>query len=451
MSKNSFCIYPWMHIQLKPNGQAKPCCRFDHMHNDYRDDEGRPTMSQYNVKNLTLEEISNSPFWQTLRKDMLNNKIISGCHKCKKEDDVGGFSMRYNANIAWNYNNQFRPEKINQDKKFKYLELTTGRFCNLACRMCSSDLSTTWDKDDKILAGLYSDREDYSNRPQTLQLKFEEKDFEEVTFIKMTGGEPMLSPTFEPFLDTVLNSGYANNILLQIYTNCSWIPKEKIINKLKQFGLVQINISIDGLHKVNDYVRYPSKWNIVEASAEKWVEFSHIHKNFDIILSPTISLYNILQTPDIWEWWAKLQRKYFGENFIFDLSLYKKYVDKQKENGGTSFIYQVARFSPTMLQTPVYLNPSMLPDKENTVAKLRNIIKKENKNIKTKKEMHIFRRFVTIIEHVIKSLENTCPMMLQEFVEYSADLDKLREQKLNNSLPDLWTQIKDQVEYKGRV
>ena len=65
--------------------------------------------------------------------------------------------------------------------------------------------------------------------------------------------------------------------------------------------------------------------------------------------------------------------------------------------------------------------------------------------------MHIFRRFVTIIEHVIKSLENSCPIMLQEFVEYSADLDKLREQKLNISLPDLWTQIKDQVEYRGRV
>ena len=128
MSKNSFCIYPWMHIQLKPNGQAKPCCRFDHMHDDYRDHEGRPTMSRYNVKNLTLDEISNSPFWKTLRKDMLSNKIIAGCHKCKKEDDVGGFSMRYNANIAWNYDNQFRPEKINQDKKFKYLHFTSVVF-----------------------------------------------------------------------------------------------------------------------------------------------------------------------------------------------------------------------------------------------------------------------------------------------------------------------------------
>ena len=449
MSKNSFCIYPWMHIQLKPNGQAKPCCRFDHMNEAYRDENGKPTMSKYNIHNMTFEEISNSEFWTQLRRDMRNHKNIPGCHKCKKEDDLGGFSMRHNANMAWNNANQQYPE--NAEIKFKYLELTTGRFCNLACRMCSSDLSTTWDNDDKLLQGLYYDRQDYSNRPQTLSLDFEEEDFKEVTFIKLTGGEPMLSPTFEPFLDTVINSGYAKNILLQIYTNCSWIPKQRIVDKLKQLGIVQINISIDGLESVNDYVRYPSKWNIVEASAKKWVEFSTVHTNFDIILSPTISLYNILQVPKIWNWWKEIQTKAFGKKFIVDKTYYQQYIDKQRTAGGTSYIYQIARFSPTMLQTPHYLHPAMLPDKQETLDALHEIIKQEETVVETKEEMDFYRRFATIIMHIIKALEKDSNNKLQEFVSYSADLDKLREQSLQNDLPNLWNQIKDHVEYKGRL
>lgn len=41
---NSFCIYPWIHMQLKPSGQAKPCCRFDH--SKYRDEHG------YRIRNF---------------------------------------------------------------------------------------------------------------------------------------------------------------------------------------------------------------------------------------------------------------------------------------------------------------------------------------------------------------------------------------------------------------
>ena len=34
----TFCILPWMHVQYKPNGQSKLCCRFDtvHEYNQYK-------------------------------------------------------------------------------------------------------------------------------------------------------------------------------------------------------------------------------------------------------------------------------------------------------------------------------------------------------------------------------------------------------------------------------
>lgn len=449
--KNSFCIYPWIHMQLKPNGQAKPCCRFDHMNQAYRDEKGNPIMSQYNVKEKSFKEIMESDFWNELREDMLKGKTIPGCYKCDKEDAGDKFSMRFNANNAWNEQNEFRPIDVNQELSFKYLELTTGRYCNLACRMCSSDLSTTWDADDKVLAEHYKDRFDFSKRPQILDLNFTADDFKETQLIKMTGGEPMIVPTFIPFIDKVIESGYTDNIMLQIYTNCSWVPKSKIIDRLKKFGLVQIYLSIDGLEEVNDYIRYPSKWSTVEESAKKWLSIAKEHNNFDIVFSPTISLYNILQLPKMWNWWESLQEEMYGEKFIVNSDLYSKYTRKNKHGTDVSYIYEIARFSPTMLQTPNYLTSTMLPQKQQVIDQLEEIIQRHSKRVENLDEYEIFVRFRYMIKHIISSFSKDTNNSLQDFVEYSADVDKLRDQKLQDSLPELWNQIQGYVEYKGKI
>lgn len=438
-------------MQLKPNGQAKPCCRFDHMNQAYRDEKGNPIMSQYNVKEKSFKEIMESDFWNELREDMLKGKTIPGCYKCDKEDAGDKFSMRFNANNAWNEQNEFRPIDVNQELSFKYLELTTGRYCNLACRMCSSDLSTTWDTDDKVLAEHYKDRFDFSKRPQILDLNFTADDFKETQLIKMTGGEPMIVPTFIPFIDKVIESGYTDNIMLQIYTNCSWVPKSKIIDRLKKFGLVQIYLSIDGLEEVNDYIRYPSKWSTVEESAKKWLSIAKEHNNFDIVFSPTISLYNILQLPKMWNWWESLQEEMYGEKFIVNSDLYSKYTRKNKHGTDVSYIYEIARFSPTMLQTPNYLTSTMLPQKQQVIVQLEEIIQRHSKRVENLDEYEIFVRFRYMIKHIISSFSKDTNNSLQDFVEYSADVDKLRDQKLQDSLPELWNQIQGYVEYKGKI
>ena len=438
-------------MQLKPNGQAKPCCRFDHMNAAYRNDKGEPVMPQYNVKEKSFKEIMESDFWTELRQDMLDGKKIPGCHKCDKEDSGDKFSMRFNANNAWNEQNEFRPIPVNEELSFKYLELTTGRYCNLACRMCSSDLSTTWDADDKELSKHYDDRYDFSKRPQIINLDFTADDFKETQLIKMTGGEPMIVPTFIPFIDKVIESGHTDNIMLQIYTNCSWVPKAKIIDRLKQFGLVQIYLSVDGLEDVNDYIRYPSKWSDVEESAKKWLSLAKEHENFDIVFSPTISLYNILQLPDMWNWWENLQTEIYGPKFIVNNDLYSKYTRKNKQGTDVSYIYEIARFSPTMLQTPPYLTSTMLPDKQCVITKLENIIKKQSKQVDNLDEYEIFVRFRYMIKHIISSLNKPTNNSLQDFVEFSADLDKLRKQKLQDALPELWKQIESYVDYKGKM
>jgi hypothetical protein len=41
--------------------------------------------------------------------------------------------------------------------------------------------------------------------------------------------------------------------------------------------------------------------------------------------------------------------------------------------------------------------------------------------------------------------------LLKQFIEYTADLDKLRGQDLRVNLPNLWKRFEGMIEYKGKM
>ena len=91
-------------------------------------------------------------------------------------------------------------------------------------------------------------------------------------------------------------------------------------------------------------------------------------------------------------------------------------------------------------------------DNEVKVAKEIAAISKELvKNATTNSELKYASAFEYMIDHIISHLVKAPVDILQTFVSYSADLDKLRSQKLQDACPELWEQIKDQVEYKGKL
>tara|TARA_B100000959_G_scaffold267901_1_gene311946 strand:- start:3345 stop:5186 length:1842 start_codon:yes stop_codon:yes gene_type:complete len=443
---NTFCSLPWLHIQLKPNGQAKPCCRFNVYHSDY----DRSIIETYNIKNNTLGEIMRNEFWSQIRADMENNKKVSGCHKCYNEEKSSGRSMRTEENRKWNNNDQSALAKNHNNLSFQYLELTTGRYCNSNCRSCSSNLSTGWEKEDKILHGLYYDRGNDSGLPAMLKLDFNPQEFENVSIIKMTGGEPMISPEFIPFLDNVIKSNNSKNIVLEIYTNCTWYPKEKIISRLKHFKVLNLFLSIDAYGSLNDYVRGPFKWDVVEKNMHKWLDLTKYHENFIINLKPTISLYNILHLPKMIEEWINICSLYSDSGFL-TLTDYEEKVRWQPQEQRSSYTYNPGKFVPTALQTPDYLSPSLLPEKEGIINELEELCKKLMMSVKSDLEISISEGFVRNIDRMIGILNQKPTSNLNEFINYSADLDKLRNQDIRKSIPELWEQIADKVEYKGKL
>ena len=64
-----FCMMPWVHTHIWPNGNAFPCCMSD------------SDIVYGNLNDNSLEEIWNNEKYKKLRKNMLNEKRISRMYK----------------------------------------------------------------------------------------------------------------------------------------------------------------------------------------------------------------------------------------------------------------------------------------------------------------------------------------------------------------------------------
>ena len=124
----------------------------------------------------------------------------------------------------------------------------------------------------------------------------------DVELINLGGGEPSISRHVQKWFSRLIESGQAAKIELRVQTNLTNV-NSKFFDLVVQFGLPRIFLSIDGFGPFNDYMRYPSKWRIIERNADYIAELARRSK-MSIHLTPTISAYNALSIVHLFEWAA---------------------------------------------------------------------------------------------------------------------------------------------------
>jgi len=445
MSK-TFCILPWVHIQTKPDGQMKPCCRFDITHDDYKTDSGY-VFDKFNANELSFTDAVNSKEWATIRDTITAGERVSGCRKCYQEEEFAfdnnykntrrrTKSLREKENWMWNEDNQ---ETVNVPGiKLRYLELALGTYCNLKCRTCNGILSTTWYDDENKLVKYYSDRKSY-DQVINVERDWELADFEHVEEIKFTGGEPMLHPNFIKTIDMIISTGRANLITLDIFTNASWVPRDKVLDRLKQFHKVRINISVDGLGPVNDYIRYPSEWSTVDESVKEWLTTERAHPDvFLIKWAPVISILNIWHFHMMVDWWLNLQSIYKQKNWWESRSIRHSHI--------INIVHDPKYLKPSLFPKRLLLTEKLISHRDALIQNMKNNVSDVEKQWAS--ELHINDMY----NKVLGSLnEEDDEEQRKIFIEYTADLDKLRGQDIRKDLPHLWKRFEGIVEYKGRI
>ena len=322
----SFCVLPWMHIQYKPNGQPKLCCRHDILKErkefDVLTEEQKetntdlvklfPIREEATIQKTTLEDAFFGEYWDAARQNTITGRSISGCHKCYKEEQNEGevsTSMRLGSSIL--YNGGYLHKRPKYEKpQIDFLEVGFGNYCNLACLTCNSTLSTTWNQDEIELNKVANDNVKRLVFPKLDNIKFvpDAETLKTLRVIKFTGGEPMINPEFIKFIELVCEQGHPEQISLEIYTNCSYIPSPKLLENLTKFEAIQMNLSVDAYGTVNDYVRFGSQWTgdtrqTVSNAIDFWLTVGKQHENISIIMSTTLSALNIFEIPKLMTWW----------------------------------------------------------------------------------------------------------------------------------------------------
>jgi hypothetical protein len=256
------CDFPWIHFSTFPQGNCTICCVAKH--------DGKNNGHSWNknilggtkiltVSNNSIEEIVNCDNYKQIRLDMLNDKIPEACEGCHRVEQGGGRSKRqFESYRNLDYQNLTAPDgTIKPD--LRHVELRLGNYCNLKCRSCNADSSTSWIQDYyklkdhvKLSSGYHyiksnpifnfewTDDVDFYNRLIAAAPNLEQ--------IHISGGEPFLVPKHFFLLEKLIEDGITN-IEIHYHTNLNY-NFEKVkpaLDLLTKFKEVHISFSIDDI------------------------------------------------------------------------------------------------------------------------------------------------------------------------------------------------------------
>ena len=419
----SFCVLPFIHFALKPDGKAKPCCRFS----TWSGSEETREWYKLDHNKIGTKAVVESEQFEAVRKAMLNGEVVEGCWKCIKEEKEAG----YDYSMRTFYNRMYKDFKPTRNEP-KYIEVSFGNYCNLSCRTCNSGLSSSWHDDDVKLQHAYEEIQPFK-KIIDIPFNWKVEDFQHVEEIKFVGGEPMLNPNFNKFIETLLEGGRGDQITLTIFSNTSWFPKEKTINMLKRFAKVNIWMSIDAYGKRNDYIRNNSKWEILSSCAEKWLDLERETDVIGIVLTPTLNFLNVHTIDKLVDWWVDNRSKR-------GLDFHVRTDNENKYNEGDIVFSSV--------YDPEAYSLRHVPNKKELIKKYKKILKKYSSN--TIKEQHVIKRIYNkIINMLHKDLNDEVD--LKYFIEHTKDLDMLRKQNFALIFPEVYKVVQKELAKTNRT
>jgi len=327
----TFCILPWIHLSTRPDGSMRVCCTAnassvgptnDKSHGGMigvlKDEDGKP--SNLNVADFLSSW--NSTYMKNVRLQMMNGEEPPSCKKCYVEERAGHNSKRQWETKYWS--ERISVEQLMADTaadgsippKVSYIDLRFGTKCQLACVMCSPHDSSGWIKE---WQAVYPQLENKSLK-ETWQWNnkgsingssynwhknnpvFWDQFYEQIPHMQQlyfAGGESLIIEEHYAILEEVIRQGHAKNLEIRYNSNgVEW--RDDLFDLWKHFKIVRYHYSVDSIGEMNEYIRYPSKW-------ERTNEVFHIldketSDNVEVTIACAVQALNIYYLPDFLKW-----------------------------------------------------------------------------------------------------------------------------------------------------
>ena len=427
-----------MNLNSNTEGSVKLCCSInENIH--VTDNIGK----EINFGTHSIEEIWNTDYMQTIRKQLLNNERPSACDVCWRLEDMGLNSSRTSAPAEFKSLGIYTKDHMQLDPPLPTsLELRLGNFCNLRCNSCWS-LSSDGIFDER--KAMLSDstlplwaREEFQN-----EIKLAEQAnfawWESDTFMNsiksiaptlkrlyLTGGEPTLIKKNIEVMRMILDSGNTDCYVALTTNLTNW--NSDFFDTMAEFSHGEFQVSIDAIGDKNKYIRYPTQWQQVENN------MASIYYNFPVDWKikhfTVMQTYNYDQVPEIISWVSN-QRKYWSD---------QERLKNLKNSKGQQMSTQSERihiWSPIILDNPSQLNIRNMPLELRMIALQQ--LKEFNISGPSLIESPNFW-YKHGIENTIKYLESTDTSdhaQWVKFFEYNDILDSKRKINFGEIFPKL--------------
>ena len=245
MDSKTFCIVPWAHARIDPDGTLIPCCKIA---------RNFPTQNINAIEDFEHDWWNAEPL-QQLRQDLAQGVKTKHCDTCWKDEAAGKSSLRQEYNKRLSKHTDLgaiaKSTTYIADRLPIGLDLNLGNICNFKCVMCGPGLSSRiqterkqHDSEFKELAFLqpmpafdfsWPDKESF----QTLFKNI----MPGVRILELKGGEPLL---IKDLISTIKSVEDKKNSVIAITTNGSVEFDDDFVEQLSQFQRIWLNVSVDG-------------------------------------------------------------------------------------------------------------------------------------------------------------------------------------------------------------
>ena len=393
---------------------------------------------------IDLEEIKTNPSAihntkekKEQRRQMQCGDRPAGCEYCWKIEDIGRDAISDRVYKSKIYTDKELDDAYmsdhNTDFNLRTLEIAFDRTCNFACSYCNPAFSTTWARDIKQ-GGSYNDmttdgrnhfthahdsaepyKKDETNPYVEAFYKWWESDLHKtLDELRITGGEPMMSPNLWRLLDWIETQGDKMKPDMRIAINSNLGAKQSIIQrfkqKLKNFNNFHLYTSNESINDQAEYIRDGLKYeqwqnNILSMMKENIPSEIHNMATINALCLETLPqfLENIVQLKTV----SKLQ----GPSLNFTLNI---------------------------LRFPSFQSPLVLPDD------LRNLFKQNLEKFLSKNEKYLEHMEVNHTQRLIDYLDvvktphagaATQEKLQKDFKIFYSQYDKRRNKDFVKTFP----------------
>ncbi len=423
---SSLCIHPFASLTVHATGHVTRCMMSEESMGKVSGAEGSLPHQLFQNEKMS-----------SLRKKMLTSQWDGNCRSCIRKENDGITSKRQhwqNINATkdlWNKSDIFNPEG---SEHVYFLNIAFNNYCNFKCRMCSSAYSSKWVQDEKLLKqkGLRGGSGTWSDKKAVLlgesMRSLDDKVIENIVStlrhvrkIDVVGGEPFFSKDFLYFNRLMNEKKYGSSARIAVTTNGS-IFNQDYLQSLLLYKEVEINISVDGINKLFNYIRAGKAitWEEFNQNIDRIIAFceyvnsNYAGKKWKVNLNSAFQIYNALDFYNFIDW---VEEKFSWKNKKIEFS------SKLRNS-----------FEKRVLMTPSHLSVKAAPT--GILKKSLSIIKytlQEKPYLADIREFDYIKDIVKVLERSLR-LNNDKEKKWHIFNAYTNALDDIRNQSYEDSL-----------------